>query len=118
IAQVVFERSPAGAGIWTAIGTDTTSPYSTSFDTTGVPDGLYDLRVTATDGAGNVGSSTAVTNRRVDNTAPSATMTNPGAYLRATVTLASTTSDGGSGMASVRYERSPAGQGNWTTIGT
>ena len=35
IQQVVFERAPAGGSTWTAIGTDTTSPYTASWDTTG-----------------------------------------------------------------------------------
>jgi hypothetical protein len=118
IAQVVFQRSPAGQSTWTPIATDTTFPYSTSFDTTAVADGLYDFRIVATDTVGNSTSSAPVTNRRVDNTAPSGTMTSPGANIRATVSLGSTTSDSGSGMASVSYERSPAGQNNWTAIGT
>ena len=115
VAQVVFERSPAGAGSWTAIGTDASAPYSTSFDTTGVSDGLYDLRVVATDNAGNVTSSATVANRRVDNTPPSATMNDPGANLSGTVALWSTTSDGGSGIDTVTYQYSPAGQNTWTT---
>src|SRR5581483_7347744 len=41
VASFAFQRSPAGAGSWTTIGTDGSSPYSTSFDTTGVADGLY-----------------------------------------------------------------------------
>ena len=62
----VYAYSPAGAGTWT------TTPAA--FDTTALADGLYDLRVTVTDVAGNSTTSATVTNRRVDNTAPSATM--------------------------------------------
>ena len=55
--------------------------------------------------AGNQTISAPVYNRRVDNTAPTATMTDPGTPLRGTITLASTTGDGnGSGVSSVRYE--------------
>jgi hypothetical protein len=115
IAQVAFQRSPAGAGSWTTIDTDASAPYSASFDTTAVGDGLYDLRVVATDVAGNVANSTPVGNRRVDNTPPSATMNDPGANLSGTVTLTSTTSDGGSGMAGVTYQYSEAGQNTWIT---
>ncbi|MGH3060334.1 MAG: Ig-like domain-containing protein, partial [Gaiellaceae bacterium] len=80
VAQVQFQRSPAGAGTWTDVGAaDTTSPYSVSFDTTAVADGLYDLRAVATDVAGNTGTATAVVNRRIDNTAPSSTIAFPAA---------------------------------------
>ena len=57
--SVLFQRSPADAGTWTDIGTATRPRrYSVSFDTTGVADGLYDLRVVVTDAAGNVTNST------------------------------------------------------------
>ena len=70
VQQVVFQRSPAGAGTWTTIGSaDTTAPYGVSWDTTAIADGLYDLRAVATDTAGNSDTS-VVANRRVDNTAP------------------------------------------------
>ncbi len=72
VASLAFQRSPAGAGTWTTVDTDTSAPYSASFDTTGVTDGLYDLRVIVTDNAGNSTTSATVTNRRVDNTAPAA----------------------------------------------
>ncbi|MEZ5099868.1 MAG: Ig-like domain-containing protein [Thermoleophilia bacterium] len=73
VQRAVFERSPSGANTWTQIGADdTTAPYGVTFDTTLVADGLYDLRVTTTDNAGNAFTSTAVV-VRVDNTAP----TNP-----------------------------------------
>jgi len=63
VAQVQFQRSPAGTGSWTNVGSaDTTSPYSVSWDTTAVADGLYDLRVITTDNVGN--TSTSVTRPR------------------------------------------------------
>src|SRR5207253_2389440 len=61
----------SGGGSWTTIASDTTAPYSVSFDTATVSDGLYDLRTVATDAGGNAETSpTPVTNRRVDNTPP------------------------------------------------
>src|SRR5205085_9605791 len=48
----------------------TTAPYTASWDTTAVADGLYDLRVVTTDLAGNSAASAVVTSREVDNTAP------------------------------------------------
>jgi hypothetical protein len=118
ITSVKVQRSPAGAGTWTDVCTDTTSPYSCPFDTTAVADGLYDLRAIATNNAGGTATSTAVTNRRVDNTAPIAGMTDPGTPLRGTVTLNATGTDGGSGVADVKIQRSPAGAGTWTDVCT
>jgi hypothetical protein len=61
VADLIVQRSPAGAGTWTTIGT--------SWDTNGVSDGSYDLRARATDSAGNIGSS-AVRTVIVDNGVP------------------------------------------------
>jgi hypothetical protein len=69
VASVVFERKPAAGSTWTTICTDTTSPYSCSWNTTTLADGLYDLRAKATDTLGHV-SSVTVASRQVDNTAP------------------------------------------------
>jgi Bacterial Ig domain len=120
VASVLIQRSPAGLGTWTDVCTDTTSPYSCSFDTTLVTDGLYDFRALSTDNAGNGPTTSAtVAGRRVDNTLPTANLTDPGTYLRQTVTLDATATDvGGSGVASVAFERSPAGAGTWTNICT
>ncbi|HEX3256840.1 MAG TPA: Ig-like domain-containing protein, partial [Gaiellaceae bacterium] len=115
VRQVAFESSPANADTWTTISADATAPYTASWDTTGVADGLFDLRIVVTDNAANSTSSTVVEDRLVDNTAPTATMDDPGAYLRGTVNLTSTTGDSGSGVATVTYQRSPAGAGSWTT---
>ncbi len=68
VASVQFQRSPAGAGTWTDIGAaDVTAPYSISFDTTSVANGLYDLRAVATDLAGNTGASPVVDDVQVAN---------------------------------------------------
>ena len=121
VASVQFERSAAGAGVWTNIGAaDTSNPYGVSWDTTGVADGLYDLRAVSTDNVGNTTNSTAVTNVRVDNTGPIATMTGPSSSTSVTGSIsvsATSTDTGGSGVASVQFERSAAGAGSWTNIG-
>ena len=116
VQQVVFQSSPADAGTWSPIATDTTSPYTASWDTTGVADDLYDLRIVVTDNVGNTFASTVVEDRLVDNTDPTAVMNDPGAYLKGTVNLTSTTGDAGSGVATVTYQRSPAGAGTWTNV--
>src|SRR6187200_2816128 len=112
VAQVQFQRSPAGAGSWTNVGAaDTTSPYSVSFDTSTVGDGLYDFRAVATDGAGNAANSATISDRRLDNNAPSSTTTFPassGSYNAsgwnagcATNGFCGTYSDSGSGVQKV-----------------
>ena len=107
VATVQFQRSPAGAGSWTN--------QAASFDTTTVADGQYDLRVTTTDNAGNAFTSAAVT-IRVDNTLPTGSLTAPAAAanVRGTIALASDSADTGSGVATVQFQRSPAGAGSWT----
>ena len=120
VASAAFQRSPAGAGTWTTIGTSTTSPYQASWTTTGVTDGLYDLRVVTTDNAGNVTNSATVANVRVDNTNPTGSITTPAASakLRGTVAVTASSADAGSGVASAAFQESPAGAGTWTSIGT
>jgi hypothetical protein len=114
IREVEFQVSPAGAGAWSSVALDSTAPYAAAWDTTAVPDGLYDLRAVVTDNAGNASPAAEIRARRVDNTPPSATMDDPGDYLRATVALTAAASDAGSGVASLVFERSPAGANAWT----
>lgn len=118
VAHVQIQRSPAGAGTWTTICTDSTSTYSCDWNTTGVADGLYDLRSITTDVAGNTAISAVVTSRRVDNTAPTATLGAIANPIRATLNMTATSTDGGAGVANVQFQRSPAGGGTWTTICT
>ncbi len=61
VASAVFQYSAHNANTWTTIGTDTTSPYSVSWNTTSLSSGSYDLRVVTTDVAGNVTTSAIVT---------------------------------------------------------
>ncbi len=119
--QVDFERRPAGGGSWVTIASDTTTPWGTSLDTTSLADGLYDFRAIATDQTGHTGTSPVRANVRVDNTSPAGSLTTPanGATVGGTsVALSGSYSDGGSGVASVRYELRPTGGGSWATIAT
>src|SRR5439155_18108587 len=117
VASVRFQSRPSSGGLSLAACTDTTSPYGCSVDTTLITDSLYDFQALATDNAGNTTASTIYTNRRIDNTAPSVTMNDPGANLRATVSLTASASDGG-GIANVVIQRRPNGGSPWTTICT
>lgn len=67
VTSVAIQRSPVGANQWTTICTTSSAPYRCSWNTTGVPDGLYDLRAVLTDGQGTL-TSNVVTLRRVLNT--------------------------------------------------
>ena len=82
VNTVTFQRSPAGAGTWTDISVDSTPPYNATLDTTGLADGLYDLRVFTTDSAGNAEATPATVQVRVDNTLPTGTVTVPGRHGR------------------------------------
>jgi chitinase len=117
IAAWIVQYRTAGGGTWTDACSDTTAAYSCSWATTGVADDLYDVRSLARDAAGNETGSTVVASRRVDNVAPTVSLTDPGSPLSGTVTLNATASDGG-GIASVLFERALAGSGSWTTICT
>ncbi len=72
IAKVVVQRSPADAGTWTDVCTDTTSPYSCTLDTTRLADGDYDFRAVLTDTQGGTVTSAVVEGRTVDNGVPKA----------------------------------------------
>ncbi|WP_375764763.1 Ig-like domain-containing protein [Archangium gephyra] len=78
----------------TLLGTDTTAPYSLSWNTAGVADGAQTLTVKAFDGIGNVRTSAAVA-VTVDNTAPVTAVSAPAqnALLRGTVPVSATASD-------------------------
>lgn len=118
ITQVKYQFRPASTGIWIDACTDTTAPFTCDADTTQAPDGVYEVRAIATDGAGFT-STSATIGGRIDNTAPtSASLTNPGSPLAGSVTLSGGAADAGSGIESVRVEYAPAGTAAWQTACT
>ncbi|MGO9976531.1 MAG: Ig-like domain-containing protein [Solirubrobacteraceae bacterium] len=135
---VTFEISPVGSGNWTPIASvpqelngagrpvTITSPppspaqldvYTTALDTATLADGAYDLTVQAenSDGVVFVGNIVSVL---IDNTPPTVTLDSPGASLTGVASLSASAQDSGSGLAEVRFEVSPSGSGDWSTIGT
>jgi hypothetical protein len=75
VTSAQFQYSAAGAGSWTTIATDTTNPYTVTWDTTTLTNGgSYDLRAITTDNASNTFTSATVT-VTVDRTAPAAPST-------------------------------------------
>lgn len=118
VASVRLEVRPAGStAAWSALCTDTTSPYSCAWATTTTADGDYDVRAVATDAFGNVGTS-AVVRRTVDNLGPVVAVDEEALpdYLRGTVTVRALASDAG-GISSVRIQRSTNGT-SWTDLCT
>lgn len=116
VASVTAQIRANGATTWIDACTATSAPWSCTYATAGgsTPDGLYQVRTVATDGAGLTGAS-AVVGTRIDNTAPSTpTLANPGTPVSGTITLTGTAADGGSGVASWRVEYRTATTGAWT----
>ncbi len=68
VTSVRIQRAPDGSATWTDLCTDTTSPYTCSWNTTGVADGTYSLRAVLLDGSGKTTVSTVSTGHVVDNT--------------------------------------------------
>ena len=54
----------------------------------------------------------------VDDVAPTVTIADPGANLRATITLEATAADVDSGVARVQFQRAVAGSGAWVNVGS
>lgn len=77
ITSVRIQGSPAGAATWVDICADGTAPYGCTFDTTAMPDGLYDLRAALVDGSGRETVSTVVGDRRVDTRRCAASTSRP-----------------------------------------
>ncbi|MGH3367894.1 MAG: Ig-like domain-containing protein [Nocardioidaceae bacterium] len=118
VAQVALQYAPAGSSGFTTLCTVSSPPYSCQFDTSRFgPDGLYDLRATATDLIGNASTSAVVRNRQVDNTVSSVSMEDPGSYLNATVTLTAQ-ANSTAGITSVRIQRAPNGGATWSDVCT
>lgn len=116
IASVLFEYRRGGpVNPWVTCGTDNSSPYACSLDTTTLTTGTYEFRATATDGAGNT-TTTTTQARQVDNS-PKVTMTapsGPSSYAQgATVNLgASAWSQ--AGVNTVQFQYDPPGATSWT----
>ncbi len=118
---VTVEYAVSGTTTWKTLCTamSVTTTFSCAWATTTLTNGTYDLRATATSGKTSA-TSASVTDVMVDNTAPAVTMTDPGATLSGTVTLAATSSDADSGVNQVviQYAVTGATPATWTTACT
>ena len=102
-----------------AIATDTSSPYSVSWNTSAVAAGSHTLRAEARDAAGNAGMSAAVTVTTVAaNQPPSVTLTAPAAgssyQAPATITLAASATDSDGSVSRVDFYEGSAKIGSDT----
>ena len=121
VDSVTFGYRLGSSGGFTTIGSpDTTFPYGVSFDTTGVADGVYEIRALATDDAGNALADTALS-VRIDNTQPTVSLTGvaDNAEVRGTLPLAASAGDaGGSGVTSVAFAYRLGSSGPFQPIST
>jgi hypothetical protein len=89
----------------TLVGSTTTSPYSTTWNS--VASGAYSLTARATDNAGGVASSTSVAVTVTPNSAPSVALTSPNSgqyfFSPATIRIAATASDADGTVAKVQF---------------
>jgi len=67
VASVRIQVAPTGTTTWSDLCTDTSSPFTCSWNTTTVADGFYDLRAVMVDGQGATTTSATVSGQRVDN---------------------------------------------------
>jgi hypothetical protein len=67
ISSIEFDYALDGTDTWTPVATVTKAPYTTSFDTTTVPNGSYSFRAVARDNGGAAAISPAQSGRRVQN---------------------------------------------------
>jgi subtilisin family serine protease len=88
------------------LGTDSTSPYSISWDSTTATSGGHTVYAVATDSAGNTKSSTVI-NVTVDNTGPTVSLTAPvnGAVVSGTAVTFSATASDNVAMSKVEFYR-------------
>lgn len=119
VRDVALQQAPnaGGEAAYATVCTATAAPFSCAWDTTKVPDGPYKVRAIATDVAGNAATSDVVSQRLVDNTAPTAVLTDPGSGLQpGPVTLSATAQDATSGVARVVLQRAATSAGPWTDV--
>lgn len=115
IKNVALAYSLSGAMSWTTLCTDTTSPYSCSWNTAGLAEEDYDLMATATDNSNYV-MTDFVEGVTIDNTSPTGTLNTIANPVSGTVQLTATADDATSGVASVAFQQKPALGTTWTTI--
>ncbi|MDO8544397.1 MAG: fibronectin type III domain-containing protein [Opitutaceae bacterium] len=109
-----IERSPAGAGSWTQVGTNAANDVT--FSDTGLPaNTAFDYRVKASNANGDSGPSNVATATTFVAPPPAPTGLTATAVSSSQIDLTWTDV---AGETSYKIERSPAGTGSWTQVGT
>ena len=116
LASVLIEYLAPGAGAWTPICTATAAPWSCSWNTkaTGVTDGTYSLRATATDRSGNSTVSDPVTTTVANNL--TVVLNDPGSTVRGTTTLSGSIYGNAGTAYSLTIESAPNGATAWKSV--
>ena len=118
-ASFAFTSDEAGSTFECSLDGATFGGCTSPAAYTALSDGAHTFDVRATDGAGNTDPTPDTASWTIDATAPNVALADPSSPVRGTVTLNPSANDGsGSGVASLIVQRSPAGAGSWTTIGT
>ncbi len=117
INNVVLSWAPTGTTTWTNICTDSSSPYTCNFVTTGIADQDIDLRAVATDNS-NYTATDIIEGITVDNATPTVSLNTIASPMAGVVNITATATDAGSGVANVIIQRSLAGLNSWTTLCT
>ena len=114
VAQVVIQYAAAGSSTWTSLCTDTSSPYSCTWDTLAVADGDYQLRAIATDNVGTTATSATVTTKVANPAAVS--LTRVPDVVRGTVGLGATVTGSNGRTVTSAFQHRVDQATTWTTI--
>lgn len=117
IKNVVIAWAPSGTTTFTTLCTDTTSPYTCSFNTTTVAEQDIDIRATATDNA-DYTMTDQIDGVTIDNTTPTVALNAIPSPMSGVVVISATATDASSGVDNVVIQRSLSGLNTWTTICT
>jgi hypothetical protein len=118
-ASFAFTSDESGSTFECSLDGSPFAACSSPAASTGLGDGAHTFDVRATDSSANTDATPAGASWTIDATAPNVSLVDPGSPLRGTVSLSRAANDGtGSGVATLIVQRSPAGAGTWTTIGT
>lgn len=114
ITSVVVQYLAPGASTWTTLCTPAAAPYTCAWNTKAVADGIYDLRVRATNSAGYSTTSDEVRTTVANNVL--VVLGDPGDIVRGSVPLTSTVYNGGLLPWIITVQYAPAGTTNWKTV--